>query len=503
MPPRPRFASKKHKNLKKQGEVMNLASKAMRAADSFFTGTPVETIDQLDNLLEKYKTTAIDSPIYQQPLTPKPTPAAMKILEETRIEIEKQNQSIARLVAQQGPATPVNQKQVVDFDLEAIERQLEEMQAADENTKQNNARRQMGNAYGSVDSKDEGSTNRQHDTSIRKIKGKTTGIKGIKGIKGTKGTTSTTKGTTSTTKSTKVYNNKIKYNGNRTTTRRKETPKASPTNAHKNSQRVAQARDNAVSLANRRKATVQREEKKFLKTQAQLLESHQKELQELEQMDRHGYARPQRDDIDDNNSPADFLSNHVHSIAQENTYPIDQLRNTDFHKNNTNNTTSKHTTATPTNTTAQNSMGKKKHTIKHNSRSKEKESLLSSTDIHSRRANKKKSSNSNLAETLWAKEQDVPILFSNTKIDTAKNTTTKKKLTKKKNTNTISATCISTTTATTTTTTLKNNPDHHLAETLWAKEKDSTTKSKPTRKVKKKVSKYAVVSRNPKKTALL
>ena len=105
------------------------ASKAMRAVQLFEKESgPADSLEQLENILAKYapNETEEESTPVTTLKTPKPTPAAMKILAETRLEIEKQNASIQRLVDQVTPDTPVGQREN-DVDLESIERQLAEM----------------------------------------------------------------------------------------------------------------------------------------------------------------------------------------------------------------------------------------------------------------------------------------------------------------------------------------------------------------------------------------
>ena len=302
--------------------VNDFAAKAMRAA-KMETSKPVDAMSmkKLDSLLAEYDTKHLNSPLQdkqtlqqQQPHTPTPTPAAMKIIEETRIEMEKQKRSIAKLTAQLQPNTPVGLRQD-DIDLEDLERRLAEMEAADEQSHKNSTRRhKISHAYGCVDTQPQES--RANTKAIKKrlrTKGRTALGRAGPGK--------------SKTRSAKVYNNRINQSSNHhhhnaTTTTTMNTNVEMPTKStptKERAQRVAKARNNAVSLANRRKNRVMKEEAKFLKEQSQLLEAHQKELKSLESSDRHGYPRNIEDDL--------MSSRHVLDIASENSYPIDQLRN--------------------------------------------------------------------------------------------------------------------------------------------------------------------------------
>ena len=326
--------------------VNDFAAKAMRAA-KMETSKPVDAMSmkKLDSLLAEYDTKHLNSPLQdkqtlqqQQPHTPTPTPAAMKIIEETRIEMEKQKRSIAKLTAQLQPNTPVGLRQD-DIDLEDLERRLAEMEAADEQSHKNSTRRhKISHAYGCVDTQPQES---RANTKAIKKRLRTYGCvdtqpqesrantKAIKKRLRTKGRTALGRAGPgkSKTRSAKVYNNRINQSSNHhhhnaTTTTTMNTNVEMPTKStptKERAQRVAKARNNAVSLANRRKNRVMKEEAKFLKEQSQLLEAHQKELKSLESSDRHGYPRNIEDDL--------MSSRHVLDIASENSYPIDQLRN--------------------------------------------------------------------------------------------------------------------------------------------------------------------------------
>ena len=136
----------------KPGKANDYASKAMRAAELFEKESgPADSLEQLENILAKYDTneTEEDSrPVTTTLKTIQPTPAAMKILTETRLEIEKQNASIQRLVDQVTPDTPVGQREN-DVDLESIERQLAEMEAkASQKSKAHISKSSLGGVYG-------------------------------------------------------------------------------------------------------------------------------------------------------------------------------------------------------------------------------------------------------------------------------------------------------------------------------------------------------------------
>ena len=272
---RPRFQSQKHKALKKHGDVLNYASKAMRAAEAFeHDSGPAETLEQLDTLLAKYEIS--DTTTFQpSPKTPKPTPAALKIIEDTTIEMEREKRSIERLLAQATtPGTPVGKREGDDFDLEAIERQLAEMEAAATSTKRDISKRHVGSVYG-----------------LKKQD------------------------------STKYRSKQVHRKSTQQRRRHKKNPEAARVgvgvsgeggadakiDTQERAMRVANARRNAVSLAQCRQTREQLREDAFLQKQSIVttLEENRQLLETLEMSSLH----------------------HINDCSSENMFPLDHLNN--------------------------------------------------------------------------------------------------------------------------------------------------------------------------------
>ena len=130
----------------RHNKTTEYASKAMKAAKIFQLETKQpETLEQLEKQLARYDLVP-DSPVVQ-PKTPKPHPATLKLIEDTTIEMEREKNSISKLLAQLKPDTPTN-KDNEDIDLDDIERRIAIMMQEDNKLKQEQLKNNVGDVYG-------------------------------------------------------------------------------------------------------------------------------------------------------------------------------------------------------------------------------------------------------------------------------------------------------------------------------------------------------------------